>query len=90
MQLKSQEGITTLIPQKIGFKPKLVRKHRKEHFILIKGKKNPPIDIVILNICAPNFIKETLLNLKPYMDPNTVVVLNPTLINRQIIQTTKK
>jgi hypothetical protein len=48
------------------------------HYILIKEKTIHQKDIAILNMYAPNtetpeFIKETLLQLKSYTDPHTPV-----------------
>ena len=38
---KKQAGIAILISNKIDFQPKLIKKGREKHFILIK-RKNPP------------------------------------------------
>jgi hypothetical protein len=34
--LKKQEGVAILIPYKVEFKPKLVRRNKEGHFIVIK------------------------------------------------------
>ena len=62
------------------FKPKLVRRGKKGHFILLQGTKNQQ-DITILNIYAPNnvasvYIKQTLLNFKNQINQNTLRVGN--------------
>ena len=64
----------------MNFKPKLVRKDKEEHFILLQGTINQK-DITILNIFAPNngtsmYIKQTLLNFKNQIDQNTLRVGN--------------
>ena len=51
--IKKQASIVFLISNKIDFKPKLIRRHRGKHHILIKGKIHQH-DITILNIYAPN------------------------------------
>ena len=36
--LKKQAGVAILISNKIDFQPKVIKKDKEEHFILIKGK----------------------------------------------------
>lgn len=62
-----------LISDKTDFKPKLIRRGREEHCILIQRKIYQEAS-AILNVCAPNtiapmFVKETLFHLKVHSDP---------------------
>ena len=78
--LKKQAGVAILISDKIDFQPKVIKKDKEGHFILIKGKifQDEPS---ILNIYAPNakastFIKETLVKLKSLIALPTIIVGN--------------
>jgi exonuclease III len=76
--VKKLAGVAILISNKIDFQPKLSKKDKEGHFILIKGKilQN---ELSILNIYAPNarpatLIKETLVKLKAHIAPTTIIV----------------
>jgi hypothetical protein len=63
---------------KIDFQPKVIKKDKEGHFILIKDKIHKE-ELSILNIYAPNsrafiFIKETLIKLKVNIALQTIIV----------------
>jgi hypothetical protein len=63
-----QVGVAILISDKVDFKHKLMKRDKEGHFILIKWTMHQE-EITIVNLYAPhvglpNFIKQTLLNLK--------------------------
>jgi hypothetical protein len=67
-----------VISNKIHFHPKVIKKDKKEHFTLIKGKIYQD-ELSILNIYAPNTrastsIKESLVKLKAQNARQTIIL----------------
>jgi hypothetical protein len=63
---------------KVNFKLKLLKRDKEGNFIQIKRAIHQE-EITIINLyetnaSVPNFIKNTLKDLKSHVDPNTVVV----------------
>jgi exonuclease III len=74
---KKQAVVAILISNKINFRPRVIKKDKEWHFILIKGKTFQD-ELSILNIYAPNARasicnKETLVKLKALIAPHTVI-----------------
>ena len=75
---KKEVGVAILISNKIDVQPKVIKKDKEGHFILIKGKIYQD-ELSILNIYAPNtraatFIRDTLVKLKAYIAPHRIIV----------------
>jgi hypothetical protein len=79
MEPKKQAGVNILISDQADFKPKLIKREKKDHFILTKltiyQEEIKIVNIYTPNIGIPNFIKQTLLDIKTQIDPKTKTVL---------------
>jgi hypothetical protein len=63
---------------KINFQPRVIKKDKDGHFILIKGKTLKD-ELSILNIYSPNaraatFVNGTIVKLKPHIEPQIIIV----------------
>jgi exonuclease III len=75
---RKQAGVAILIPDKVDFKPTLIKRDKEGHSTLIKGEIDQKavtiINLYASNVNAPNFIKHTLKDLKAHINCNTVDV----------------
>ena len=86
--------VAILISEKIDFKIKMVTRDKEGHYIMIKGSIQEEdittVNIYVLNIGAPQYIRQMLTDIKGEINSNTIIVGDfntPTFINGQIIQT---
>ena len=71
---QKKPGVAILIPEKIDLKIKKIPRDKEGHYIMIKGPIQEE-DITIVNIYAPNigapqYIKQTLTDIKGEVDSN--------------------
>ena len=85
--------IAILISDKIDLKIKKITRDKEGHYIMIKGSIQEE-DITIVNIYAPNieapqYIRQTLTEIKGEIHSNTLIVgdFNTPVTNGQIINT---
>ena len=77
-------GVVILVSDKIDLKIKKIRRDKEGYYIMIKGKTCYVFlfqeeDITIVNIYAPNigapqYIRQTLTDIKGETDSNTIIV----------------
>ena len=75
---KKKAGVAILIPDKIDFKTKAVKRDTKGHYIMIKGSIQEE-DIIIIKINAPNirapqYVRQMLTSMKGEINSNTIIV----------------
>ena len=90
---KKESGVAILISDKIDLKIKEITRNKEGHYIMIKGSIQEE-DVTTVNIYAPNieapqYIRQTLTDIKGEMDSNAIIVgdFNTPLSNVQIIKT---
>jgi hypothetical protein len=73
-----QARVTMLIFDKADFKPKLVRMDKESHYVLIMDiiyqEDIASVNIYAQNVGAPNFIKQTQLEIKGQMVSDKIIV----------------
>ena len=72
---QKKAGVAILLSDKIDLKIKKIRRDKEGHYIMMKGSIQEE-DIITVNIYAPNlgapqFIRQTLTNIKGEIDSNT-------------------
>ena len=75
---QKKAGVAILIPDKTGLKIKNITRDQERHYIMIKGLIQEE-DRTIVNIYAPNagapqYIRQTLTDIKGETDINTIIV----------------
>ena len=75
---QKKAGVAILISEKIDLKIKKTIRDKKGHYLMIKGSIQEE-DITIVNIYAPNigapqYIRQTLTNIKGEIDSSTIIV----------------
>ena len=75
---KKKAGVVILISDKIDLKIKKITRDKEGHYIMIKGSTHEE-NITIVNIYAPNtgapqYIRQTLTDIKGETDSNTIIV----------------
>ena len=91
---QKKAGVAILISDKIDFKIKTITRDKEGHYIMIKGSIQEEdittVNIYVLNIGAPQYIRQMLTDIKGEINSNTIIVGDfntATFINGQIIQT---
>ena len=78
MKIEMQAGVAILISDKTNFKATAVKRDKERHYIMVKGLVQQEniiiLNIYALNIRAPRFINELVLDLRNEIDGNTVIV----------------
>ena len=75
---QKKAGVAMFISDKIDLKIKKITRDKEGHYIMIKASTQEE-DITIVNIYAPNieapqYIKQTLTDIKGEMDRNTIII----------------
>ena len=94
---QKKAGVAILLSDKIDIKIKNITRDKEVHYIMIKGSIQEE-DIKIVNICAPNtrvpqYIRQTLTEIKGEIDSNTIIVgefNTPTPMDRSSKQKIRK
>ena len=77
---QKKPGVAIPISDKMDLKIKKITRGKEGHYIMIKGSIHEE-DITIVNICAPNigapqYIRQTLTDIKGEINSNTKIVGN--------------
>ena len=89
--IQKKATVAVLISDKIDLKIKKITRDNERHYTMIKASIQEE-DITIVNIYAPNigapqYIRQTLIDIKGDIDSNTIIIGDPTHTIGQIIKT---
>ena len=75
---QKKAGVAILISDKIDLKIKNITRDKEGHYIIIKGSIQEEditiVNIYAINIGAPQYIRQTLADIKGEIDSNTIIV----------------
>ena len=75
---QKKAGVAILISEKIDFNIKSITRYKEGHYIMIKGSIQEEditiVNIYTSNIGAPQYIRQTLTDIKGEIDSNTIIV----------------
>ena len=75
---QKKAGVTILISDKIDFKTKTITRDKEGHYIMIKGSIQEEdikiVNIYATNIGAPQYVRQTLTDIKGEINSNTIIV----------------
>ena len=75
---QKKAGVAILISEKTDLKIKKITRDKEGHYIMIKGSIQEEditiVNIYTLNIGAPQYIRQTLTDIKGETDSNTIIV----------------
>ena len=78
MEKKKKAGLAFLLSEKINLKIKTIIRDKEGHYQVIKGsvqeKEITILTIYLPNIRAPQYIRQTLTDIKGEIDSNTIIV----------------
>ena len=91
---QKKAGVAILIPNKIDFKTKAVKRDKEGHYIMIKGSIQEE-DITIINIYAPNkgalqYVRQMLTSMKGEINNNTIIVEDFNILLTPMDRSTKQ
>ena len=75
---QKKAGVAILVSDKIDLKIKKITRDKEGHYIMIKGSIQEEditgVNIYACNIGAPQYIRQTLTDIKGETDSNTIIV----------------
>ena len=75
---QKEAGVAILISDKVDFKIKTIKRDKKGHYIMIKRSIQEEditiVNIYVPNIGAPQYIRQTLTDIKGEIDSDTIIV----------------